>query len=79
MNVLATTPLWVVNSRMKMQGAKMRRVGPAADDESNKGHPAHAPPAYEEVQLKYKNIVRKFLQAKNSCFLFYFDVRLMKK
>jgi hypothetical protein len=59
-NVLATTPLWVVNSRMKMQGAKMRKVGPVVDDEANKGHPANSGPhTYEEVQLKYKNIFRE--------------------
>jgi hypothetical protein len=59
-NVLATTPLWVVNSRMKMQGAKMRKVGPVVDDEANKGHAVNSGPhTYEEVQLKYKNIFRE--------------------
>ncbi|CAG0916444.1 unnamed protein product [Notodromas monacha] len=49
LNVLTTTPLWVVNSRMKMQGAKMRKAP--------SGQSGNVQPGYEEVKLKYKNII----------------------
>lgn len=35
-NVLATTPLWVVNTRIKMQGVKLRQ-----GDESLRNHPKY--------------------------------------